>query len=237
MHPSFFLLCVLSNIYVHIDTRTSIWSMSMCVWMVSFFFSLRRPMIAREGRKISRTYIFSISPLVHLSESMTKWAIVLRGHCMHILMINAIRWQEKRERERRGEKKKPRDKLRASEATYAYLDLSNQRNVLIGWTEKKSTNERKRVTRLNFFLLSLPLSLSLLLDAYVRSEWPENIIIPSNDNASGAKTTTQTAREREKKSERGRGIFLSLSFFLIFSLLSFVFINDRKKLFPPNKSL
>lgn len=160
MHPSFFLLCVLSNIYVHIDTRTSIWSMSMCVWMVSFFFSLRRPMIAREGRKISRTYIFSISPLVHLSESMTKWAIVLRGHCMHILMINAIRWQEKRERERRGEKKKPRDKLRASEATYAYLDLSNQRNVLIGWTEKKSTNERKRVTRLNFFLLSLPLSLA-----------------------------------------------------------------------------
>jgi hypothetical protein len=42
----------------------------------------------------------------------------------------------------------------------------------------------------------------------VRSEWLENIIISSNDNASGAKTTTRTLKEREKE----RGIFLSFFF-------------------------
>jgi hypothetical protein len=44
----------------------------------------------------------------------------------------------------------------------------------------------------------------------VRSEWLENIIISSNDNASGAKTTTRTLKEREREKERG--IFLSFFF-------------------------
>jgi hypothetical protein len=41
--------------------------------------------------------------------------------------------------------------------------------------------------------------LFLFSSSYVRSEWLENIIISSNDNASGAITTTRTVREKERE--------------------------------------
>jgi len=58
---------------------------------------------------------------------------------------------------------------------------------------------------------------------YGRSEWLENIIISSNDNATGAKTTTRTLKERQRERKRERYVFflsLSLDFFSLSRSLS-----------------
>jgi hypothetical protein len=132
MHPSFFFS---SSSYQYTHIYTSIWSMCMC--LDGFFFS---PMIAREGHKISRTYTLYLyygAPLRgddKMSNRSSGTNVCIRWW--------SIQYGSKRESERR--KKKKQETNCEKTRVYVYLDLSNKRNVLIGWTEKKHKREREK---------------------------------------------------------------------------------------------
>jgi len=139
MHPSLFspLFFVPTNIYAHI--YTSIWSTRMCL---DGFFFFPSPMIAREGHKISRTYILYLyyrAPLQGEDKMSNRSSGTLYAYIDD--QYNTLT-KEKARREKKKEKKM-RETNCEKTGLYVYLDLSNKRNVLIGWTEK-GTKEREK---------------------------------------------------------------------------------------------
>lgn len=120
-------------------------------YVFGWFLFFPSPMIAREGHKISRTYILYLyyrAPLQGEDKMSNRSSGTLYAYIDD--QYNTLT-KEKARREKKKEKKM-RETNCEKTGLYVYLDLSNKRNVLIGWTEKRHKRERK--IPLNFSLCS-----------------------------------------------------------------------------------
>ena len=186
----------------------SIWSRRICLPGLCVSFFLRSlslflsPMIAREGDKISRTsilYLYCRAPPQGDDEMSNRSPGTSTAHIDD--QYNTVLAIGKKKNERTKTRRKKSRQIAREQRRCVSSDLSSERIVLIGRIEKRDNVERDDVRTdegtkkkisptfsLLFFLLSRQKA---------RSEWLENIIISSNDNATGAKGTTGAPVERK----------------------------------------